>query len=85
MLSATLGESIVPVCIGVLIQQVGPLSLVWVTLVCSIGLCLIYFGMHYIGGIKKTDGTDGNAAGTVESALHAKVEVELSTMGETKN
>ena len=81
MLSATLGESIIPVCIGILIQQASPLSLVWVTLFCSITLCLIYFGMHYIGGIKKPDAAVTGDAAHVDNVIHKHTEVELTTFG----
>lgn len=55
MLSATFGEAIVPVCIGIIMEQTGPMALVYITLTCSGLLCLIYLAINSIGESKQQE------------------------------
>eukprot|EP01034_Spumella_vulgaris_P021797 gene21797-27866_t len=50
MVASTMGEAIIPVCMGAAISQTGANSLLYIT-AASVGtLCCIYAGMHYLGG-----------------------------------
>lgn len=50
MVAATLGEAVLPVCMGLAIAHTGPSSLLYITVASAATLCVIYCGMHYLGG-----------------------------------
>lgn len=72
MLSSTFGESLVPVCIGIFISTCGALSLSYITVACSFMLCLLYIGIHSIGGVNNLKPTINTITkgDTTENVLH---------------
>jgi fucose permease len=88
MVAATLGEAVLPVCMGLAIAQTEPSSLLYITVASAAALCFIYFGMHYLGGQNASPARSANVERGIEmesssqettSKQHAKRHVD-STM-----
>lgn len=73
MVASTLGEAIIPVCMGAAISQTGANSLLYITVASVATLCVIYMGMHHLGGqdhAPQTSGDDTDAEKGIELESH---------------